>query len=150
MRLALTGHRPDKLGGYAPCAFHEQVREATRACFLAWRPVEVISGMAQGFDTIGAQLAVEIGLPLVAAIPFEGQERAWPVAARAEYERLLRAASEVVLVSPGAFAAWKYQKRNEYMVDRGTWVLACWDGSPGGTANCIQYAGRTGKGVTLL
>jgi uncharacterized phage-like protein YoqJ len=34
------------------------------------------------------------------------------------------------------------QIRNEWMVDNAHIVLALWDGSSGGTGNCIKYANR--------
>jgi uncharacterized phage-like protein YoqJ len=32
------------------------------------------------------------------------------------------------------------QKRNEWMVDHCDLLIAVWDGSEGGTANCVRYA----------
>ena len=32
------------------------------------------------------------------------------------------------------------QKRNEWIVDNSLRLLALWDGSKGGTANCVTYA----------
>ncbi|MFA5401743.1 MAG: hypothetical protein WC359_14930 [Dehalococcoidia bacterium] len=34
--------------------------------------------------------------------------------------------------------------RNQYMVDSADLVIACWDGSSGGTANCVKYAEKAG------
>ena len=55
------------------------------------------------------------------------------------------------IVSPGEYAAFKMQVRNEWMVDQlnpaTDLLLAAWDGSPGGTGNCVKYA--TGKGVGI-
>jgi uncharacterized phage-like protein YoqJ len=35
---------------------------------------------------------------------------------------------------------WQMQKRNMSMVDKSTGVIAVWDESEGGTANCVNYA----------
>jgi uncharacterized phage-like protein YoqJ len=43
-------------------------------------------------------------------------------------------------VSPPNFAVYKMQVRNEWMVNHANILLALWDGSTGGTYNCIQYA----------
>jgi uncharacterized phage-like protein YoqJ len=45
-----------------------------------------------------------------------------------------------VIVCEGGYHPDKLQKRNIWMVDRSTAVLALWDGSKGGTANCVKYA----------
>jgi len=41
-------------------------------------------------------------------------------------------------------AALLCELRNQYMVDSADLVIACWNGSPGGTANCIKYAEKLG------
>ena len=48
------------------------------------------------------------------------------------------------------YAAWKMQKRNEWMADKATRIVALWDGSPGGTANCIAYASKIGRPIDNL
>jgi uncharacterized phage-like protein YoqJ len=40
-----------------------------------------------------------------------------------------------------------YQRRNEFMVDAADVLAAFFDGSPGGTANCVLYASKVGKKV---
>jgi uncharacterized phage-like protein YoqJ len=45
-----------------------------------------------------------------------------------------------VLVSPGGYAAHKMHVRNKWMVNKCNKVLALWDGSKGGTGNCVSYA----------
>jgi uncharacterized phage-like protein YoqJ len=65
------------------------------------------------------------------------------------YNAALRFAAEVVNVTdydifPGA---WVYQKRNEWMVDHADEVVAVWDGTSSGTANCVAYAKKVGKPV---
>lgn len=77
------------------------------------------------------------------AIPFKGQELAWQPKNQAYYNRLLNECHEIVYVSEPSDFGWvgtKMQKRNKWMVDRCDVLLAMWDGSDGGTANCIRYA----------
>lgn len=143
--LAATGHRPHKLGGYDDATFARLVRLAGDA--LSERsPKLVISGMALGWDQAVAQAAVCLGIPFLAAVPFEGQARRWPKETWPRYCRLIEAASAVEIVSefPGVRAL---ALRNEWMVDRAHVMLALWDGSWGGTFNCIQYASRKGVPV---
>jgi len=42
------------------------------------------------------------------------------------------------------------QTRNIWMVDNCDLVLALWDGSDGGTGNCIKYANKIGKPIVNL
>jgi uncharacterized phage-like protein YoqJ len=46
------------------------------------------------------------------------------------------------MLSPGLNRAM--QRRNEWMVDRADKLVALWDGSWGGTFNCIEYARKKG------
>jgi uncharacterized phage-like protein YoqJ len=137
--LAGTGHRPDKLGGYG-ADVSTRLIDLARAALMKYRPDEVVCGMALGWDTALALAAIELGIPLTAAVPFEGQERTWRPEQQQLFRSILARATEVVVVSPGGYAIWKMQVRNEWMVDRATGVLALWNGSGGGTGNCIQYA----------
>ena len=134
-----TGHRPDKLGGYAPAAQERVVRTAVRSLELI-RPEKVITGMALGWDQALAEAARRLGIPYIAAVPFPGQDCKWPEVSRAEFARLLEAAAEVVTVCEGPYAPVKMQLRNEWMVDHCDLVLALWNGSSGGTGNCVSYA----------
>ena len=42
------------------------------------------------------------------------------------------------------------QLRNEYMVDHADELIAVWDSSPSGTANCVNYAKRKNVPVTIV
>lgn len=142
MIVAGTGHRPEKLGGYTE-AVATRLLDLARAVLVRHAPSKVISGMALGWDTALALAALDLGIPLVAAVPFAGQERKWPVLAQEVYRAIL-ARAEVVVVCEGGYAPWKLQKRNEWMVDNAQALIALWDGSDGGTANCIRYAAPLG------
>lgn len=144
MIVAGTGHRPNKLGGYGTEARNRLVNLATDV-LRKRQPQRVISGMALGWDQALAVAACALDLPWTAAVPFEGQERAWPESSQREYRELLSLADDVVVVSPGGYASWKMQRRNQWMVDHADLVLALWDGSPGGTGNCVDYVRRTNK-----
>ena len=41
-------------------------------------------------------------------------------------------------------------KRNRYMVDRSSLLLACFDGRPGGTMSTIVYAERQGLKTVII
>lgn len=144
-----TGHRPPKLGGYSPGVRGALYRMA-RQWLEAEQPGCVISGMALGWDQALAQASYDVGIPWHAYIPFEGQEKAWPETSQATYHELLRHAARKVYTSAPGYAAWKMQRRNEAMVDACTHVLALWDGSEGGTHNCVKYAELKGKPIINL
>lgn len=148
-KIAGTGHRPQKLGGFGEAA-NSTLRRFATAWLETLAPQCVISGMALGWDQALAQAAVDLDIPFVAAVPFEGQESRWPESSQREYQALLGHASDVVVVSSGSFSARSMQVRNEWMTDRCDLLLALYDGSASGTGNCIRYADETGRDVLNL
>lgn len=148
--VAFTGHRPDKLGGYDA---HNPTRGRLAHALTAHlftlaaehNGLTCISGMALGFDQLAAGVCVQIGIPFIAAVPFEGQEAIWPASSQASYRELLAKAAKVVVVCRGGYSPHKMQLRNQWMVSNCDLLVAAWDGSPGGTHNCIKYAERVGR-----
>lgn len=137
--LGTTGHRLDKLAGKIE-AVH--LVAATRLHEL--KPRKVYTGMAIGWDQIVAAKCIGLGIPFGAIIPFDGQELTWPAHAQAEYRRLLSYATDVIYVSRGGYSFRKMHERNRWIVDHSSKLLACWDGTAGGTANTVLYALKRG------
>lgn len=149
--LAFTGHRPHKLGGYDAITQGKLLALAIeflrpRRDSIAWCNV----GMALGWDQAVARACVELDIHFNACVPFEGQESHWPATSQKEYHRLLGEATIIVNVCEPGYAVWKMQKRNEYMVDNAHALVSLWDGTSGGTANCVRYAESKGKRVRNL
>lgn len=144
--IAATGHRPNKLGGFNREA-EDRLRliasryfAAQRHATLSSEHIEAISGMAQGWDQAFALAALDMNIPLICAVPHVGQDSMWPALSRDRYASILQRAKKVVVVSSGSYAEWKMQRRNEWMVNHCTRLAALWNGSSGGTGNCVQYA----------
>lgn len=121
---------------------------------------EFITGMAIGADQLFADAVLALRLAhksdfgdkirLIAACPFKGQEVKWPELSRIKYNGIIKCANEVHYVCEPGYAPWKMQKRNEWMVDRAKVVLAIWNGKPGGTTNCVNYAIKKGRYIIRL
>lgn len=144
--IAGTGHRPSKLGGYGPSLVQDAVREGIRRELKARddQTLEVISGMALGFDQWLFEEALALDIPVTAAVPFIGQESTWPAESKQHYHALLQKAWRIAVVSAGGYSPAKMHIRNHWMVDNSNLLLAAWDGSPGGTAECLKYAWAKG------
>lgn len=146
--LAGTGHRPDKLGKEYDLKgkYSTYLRKEIKKCFILLRVRKLISGMALGFDQICAITAIENNIKVVAAIPCDNQEAKWIKSSRDLYYSILE--NPLVtskIVSPGPYHISKMSIRNEYMVDNSDAIIAAWDGSDGGTANCVRYAEKMDK-----
>lgn len=151
MILGITGHRPDKLGGYhIPNPTYTRVCREIEKVFQDLKPEKVITGMALGVDQWAAFIAYKLNIPFLAAVPFEGQEKKWPSKSQDLYNKLLKKATEIVIVSPGGYESSKMKTRNRWMVDYSDKMLAVWDGSSGGTGNCINYATSVEKEIIRI
>ena len=149
MVVAGTGHRPNKLGGYSLEAFIKLESIAQR-WLLENKPTKVISGMALGWDQALASAAIKCNIPFIAAIPFIGQESKWNYNSKRFYNELLDYADDIIYCSDPGYSAHKMQIRNEYMVDHTDIILAMYDGTKGGTHNCIEYAKSKNKQIINL
>lgn len=148
MIVAFTGHRPDKLGGYnLPNETYLKVCREIDKTLKELKPEKVITGMALGVDQWAAMIAYKLHIPYLAAIPFEGQEKAWPEASQKTYKLLRKLATEEVIVSLGGYSIDKMQTRNIWMVDHCDKLIAIWDGTKGGTGNCVDYAKSINKDI---
>jgi uncharacterized phage-like protein YoqJ len=144
----VTGHRPNKLGGYDP---NNEIRTYTTAEMKrillttqqTYPEIVGISGMAIGIDQDFANLCVSLDIPFIAYVPFEGQECKWPPQGQKEYRELIEKAQEVKVISTGHYSPRKMQKRNEAMADDSDFAIAVWNGDlRGGTYNCVRYLQR--------
>lgn len=147
MILTATGHRPDKLGGYSPAVTRELQRLAEELLYRM-DPDTVITGMALGWDQAVGWAARARRIPFWAYVPFDGQDLAWPRQSREKYAELLSYAEKIVVCCPGGFEAYKFQLRNQRMIDDCDEVLALWNGTSGGTANCVKYAQKKERPIT--
>ena len=140
--ITVTGHRPDKLGGYRNVNGFKAIRRHMRD-FLEQAPegeLRLISGGALGIDQFWMEVGLHLNLPVIAALPFKGYNDRWPDFSRKAYDKLFDRCEEVLYVSEPGYSAEKLQVRNEWMVNNSDALVAYWTGVPGGTSNCIGYA----------
>lgn len=153
MIVSFTGHRSDKIGGWnLPNPTYISICRQIEKILRDLKPSECISGMALGFDSYAANVCINIGIPFIAAIPFIGQEKAWPEKSQKTYNKLLSKAKEIVIVSDGGYSAAKMQIRNEYLVNNCNILVSCFrlGETSGGTFNCIQYAKKVNKQIIAV
>ena len=164
--VCFTGHRPQKLGGSEQTPIADFVKRSLRDAIeraIKRRIDTFISGGALGVDQWAAEIVLgiralkikesylrESNIKLIVAQPFPSQSAKWPQDARRRYDKILQKADRIVAVSDDPYAAWKMQKRNEWMVDNSDAVIAIWDGTPGGPANTVDYARKLGRSVLVI
>lgn len=151
MVICVTGHRPNKLYGYdLNNQKNVELKNTLKKLLVENDCTEAISGMALGVDTLFALAVIELkeeghNILLHCAIPCKNHSCKWIGESVVQYNDILSKADKVVVVSNEEYKPWLMQKRNEYMVDLSDMVIAVWDGSKGGTGNCVAYANKKNK-----
>ena len=154
-----TGHRPDKL----PWGTDERdprclalkrsiLRELEALCRRGY--THFISGMARGADLYFAEAVLELkevypGITLEGAVPCLSQPCRWPEEEQARWRRVLDACDVETVVQQN-YDRWCMQRRDRYMVDRSSAILAAFDGTPGGTMYTLNYAMKEQLDILLL
>lgn len=150
MKVAGTGHRPQRLGlSYSEADLSLLtsflVKEIGR---LPRWPTLVLSGFAQGFDRALAEAALSLDIPVHAYLPCDSQDARWPPEAQASYRETLARCAEVTVVCPGPYAGWKFARRDMELVRNSDLLLALHDGnwsSSSGTGITVGFARQVGR-----
>ena len=140
--IAVTGHRPNKLGGYDAEENFKAIRRHMRELLEGYHEEEIklFSGGALGIDQLWMEVGLHLNLKVVAVLPFVGYDSKWPPGSRIKYKKLLDKCYNVMYVSKPGYDPAKLQLRNEWMVDYSDVLVAYFNGAPSGTQNCIDYA----------
>lgn len=156
MIIAVTGHRPNKLYGYnLNNEKNLELKEKLKKILIDNKCTEAITGMALGVDTIFALAVLELkdegyNIKLHCAIPCRNHSSKWIKESVDLYNDILSKADVVKLVTDETYKPYLMQVRNEYMVDLADKIIAVWDGSSGGTANCVKYAQKKNKEIIRI
>ena len=155
-----TGHRPAKLPWGTDESDERCLRLKARLREVIARAVEdgythFICGMAEGCDLYCAEAVLALrqlhsDTVLEAARPCETQANSWPEADRRRYQAILDQCDLETLVQHH-YDRGCMMRRNRYMVDRSSRIIAVYDGVPkGGTAQTLAYAMRQGLKTEIL
>ena len=141
-RCCFTGHRPEKLA-QSPEEVQQwladQIKDAIAEGYLTF-----ITGMSMGVDIWAGETVVNLReidprLHLIAAVPWPGFSARWNAEWKTRYERLIKRADLIKHISR-TYDPYVFSKRNFWMVEHCTRVIAFYNGSDGGTKEMIEYA----------
>lgn len=136
-----TGHRPEKLTipeETLSLMLEQEIRNAIARKFTTF-----LTGMAKGTDIIAAEILLRLReqdtrLKLICALPYPNFGRRWGGNWMVRSQRILAEADEIRCICT-SFSYAAYQKRNEWMVDHSSLVIAVFNGEKGGTKNTLDY-----------
>ena len=137
-----TGHRPEKLNVPIEIIL-EKLEQAIEDAFSDGF-TDYITGMSRGVDIWAAEKVLDMKkefphIRLICAVPFDGFEKEWEQRWQDRYQRILQQADEIHYIC-NRYMRGVYQKRNEWMVDHASMLIAGYTGAAGGTRNTIKYA----------
>lgn len=155
-----TGHRPKGFPyryGKDKKRHKEYLKQLKQKVLLAVKEYGItnfISGMAMGTDLDFAETVLELRnkyqITLECAVPCQNQTLKWDDKDRLRYERILRRADEINVISE-QYTPECMLKRNRYMVDKSELVIAVFNGEEkGGTWYTINYAEKTNKAIEFV
>jgi len=148
-----SGYRPEKL----PWGTDEESQRCIvlkeKLGFNAERMIlsgirHFICGMARGSDMYFCEAVLKLRkkyaeITIEAAIPYEKQASGWREKDRERYLGLSRQCDFLTYVSH-EYSRNCMLRRNRYMVNNSSVLLAVFDGKPGGTKSTLKYAAQRG------
>ncbi len=155
MRICITGHR-DLLN---PERVRKEIRSALKNFKEKFHPVICISAIASGADTLFAEEALALNIPLEILLPFAAEiyKKDFTGEDLKKLESFLekhdyQIACDIPATSEERKKAYLYTgKKMAYESDI---VMAVWDGKPavgvGGTGDIVAYARSEGKKVYII
>jgi len=165
--IAVTGHRPNKISRQlysvdSPLSkkyikiLKDYILESVVSVDIN-NNIQCVSGMALGVDTLFALAVLELkseshdhNFSLYCAIPCENHSSKWIASSIDMYNAIMAKADKIVYVSNQPYSHSCMQDRNKHMVDIANQLIAVWDGTAGGTGNCVKYAKQVGKWITYI
>ncbi len=166
--VAFTGHRPNKLWGYNTERMEydklfmlliDTIEKIIKEQYPEEKEFILINGMALGVDQLACAASLLVkkrmkdkdkNIMVEAAIPCLHQEKKWPAATQKKYHDLLKHVDKITYVHKGEYNYSCMQERNKYMVNKADIIIAVWDGSNGGTGNCVRYAQSKNKEIVMI
>ncbi len=159
LTCCFTGHRPDKLPWGADeddprckalkASIQKELEKLYRQGYRHF-----ISGMAQGADLYFAEGVLALreahsDVTLEGAVPCLTQADCWPQSQQERWRAILDACDLETLVQE-RYDRYCMLRRDRYIVDRSSAILAAFDGTPGGTMYTLNYAMTRKLDILLL
>lgn len=159
LSCCFTGHRIEKLPwrndeqDLRCLKLKEKISDAVEAAYHSGMR-HFICGMATGCDMYFCEAVIALrnchsDISVEAAIPCEEQSQSWSAELRRRYDRLVVDCDFYTLVQKH-YTPDCLMKRNRYMVDSSSLLIAAYNGRQGGTQSTMLYAMRQGLEIIEL
>lgn len=159
--VAFTGYRPSKLP-FLNDPFCDEYRKLRSALYEEYEKLVLrdykffLTGGAMGCDLMAAEVILELrnkyGRRRVAhelCLPCINHDEKFDENSKRRLEEIKKK-SMVTYVTNEEYTSGCMQKRNKYMVNTSSILVAVYDGLSGGTKNTVEYAKRKGKKMIVI
>ncbi|WP_163552317.1 hypothetical protein [Candidatus Frankia alpina] len=148
--VGVTGHRglTGEQARYVAAQAHRLLAPLVGTGFAG------ITCLAEGADTVVADVILTLGGRLISVIPADGYRDFQPPGHRRDFDRLLRCSAEVVRQDRPTPDLASLMAASRVLVDASDQIIAVWDGLPtrgwGGTADVVEYAREQHRPVQII
>lgn len=114
------------------------------------------SGGANGIDQFWMEVGHYLQISVVAILPFQGFDKLWPRSGQEHLRELLDKCVEVRYtrsdseITSKSKAIQAILDRDKDLVNACDLLVACWNGTEGGTAHTVRFAQKAGKPVNIF
>lgn len=158
LTVGVTGHRKlgegPRVGWYVHAGCVRLFDRLNGVAEAAGAELVAVSALAIGADTLFAQAALGLGLPLVGVVPFADYPDDFEGPDRAAFEAILGMCRRVERLPEQRRSNEAYLKAGQWVVDHSDYLVAVWNGLPaagvGGTGDVVEYARGKGKPVLRI
>ena len=136
-KLAVFGHRPPEIGGWAPNPVTAELRRRLAEILSAKAQLHpdlvVLTGLRLGAEQLGAEAAMDAGVPFVAVLAHPQLDRPWSEETRRHFAALSDAAREVVVLERAVpptrqRAGAALTRRDAWLARAADEAVLVWDG----------------------
>lgn len=157
--VCFSGHRPEKLPdggdmsspvmGVIKSLLHQEIASAIDDGYTCF-----ITGLARGIDLIAGELVLDFKrndprIELVAAVPYRAQPKNLHSLEKFTYGCLINEAAEIIYISE-EYTKGCMQKRNQFMIDHSSRLIAAVSSYKSGTGQTIRLAEKAGIEVHVI
>ena len=154
--VGVTGHRDADESDDLIASIERGLNEASEAGDSDTRLVQVVTLLSEGADTLVAEVAMSLNIPVLALLPLplDDYRRHFSPHHLTRFECMLSSCEDIVLPPSALPAPECYQLAGERMLAMSDVLLALWDGRPagglGGTSDVVRMAKSKGKRVIVV
>lgn len=157
--VCFSGHRPEKLPdggdisspvmGVIRSLLHQEIESAIDDGYTCF-----ITGLARGIDLIAGELVLDFKrkdprIELVAASPYRAQPKNLRSYEKFIYGCILNEAADIIYVSE-EYSKDCMQKRNRFMIDNSSRLIAAVSSYKSGTGQTIRLAEKAGIEIRVI